>query len=130
MTRALAIAVVLSACSAPSAPTTPPRPATVDAGGEAEADAGPAVAVAVVAPMPAPVTDEECGRYVDHVLAVGLDAMRATKPADLIPTPEQVAESRGRLLASRPCKELPRAAWACALAARDQAALYACAEAR
>jgi hypothetical protein len=128
MTRALAIAVVLSACSAPSAPTTPPRPATVDAGGEAEADAGPAVAV--VAPMPAPVTDEECGRYVDHVLAVGLDAMRATKPADLIPTPEQVAESRGRLLASRPCKELPRAAWACALAARDQAALYACAEAR
>jgi hypothetical protein len=128
MTRAFAIAVVLSACSAPSAPTTPPRPATVDAGGEAEADAGPAVAV--VAPAPAPVTDEECGRYVDHVLAVGLDAMRATKPADLIPTPEQVAESRGRLLASRPCKELPRAAWACALAARDQAALYACAEAR
>ncbi|MBP8810896.1 MAG: hypothetical protein KBG48_26305 [Kofleriaceae bacterium] len=128
MTRAFAIAVVLSACSAPSAPTTPPRPATVDAAVEAEADAGPAVAV--VAPAPAPVTDEECGRYVDHVLAVGLDAMRATKPADLIPTPEQVAESRGRLLASRPCKELPRAAWACALAARDQAALYACAEAR
>ena len=128
MTRAFAIAVVLSACSSPSAPTAPPRPATVDAAAEAGGDAGPEGATA--APAPAPVTDEECGRYVDHVLAVGLDAMRATKPADLIPTPEQVAESRGRLLASQPCKELPRAAWACALAARDQAALYACAEPR
>jgi hypothetical protein len=76
---------------------------------------------------PPPITADECGAYVDHVLAVALGAMRGTRAADEIPTSEQVATIRAKLVASAPCRELDRAAWTCAMAAVDQAALYACA---
>lgn len=119
MIRVFALAA-LAACSSPAtAPSNPTPPVAPDAGVDA-----PEAATAPVAP---PLTDDECARYVDHVLELGLAAMRASKPAELVPTAEQVAESRARLLATAPCRELPRAAWECALAAADQAALYACA---
>lgn len=124
MKRVLALAA-LAACSSPAPPTTPTPPApAIDAGLDLDAVEPPPPVAA------APLTDDDCGRYVDHVLAIGLEAMRASRSAELVPTPEQIAESRARLLATGPCRELPREAWTCALAARDQAGLYACAEGR
>ncbi len=115
----LSLALVLAACphAAPTAPPTPP----------AAIDAGPEVVAPTVDAAPPALTADECGAYVDHVLAVALTAMRGTRAADEIPTGEQVAAIRAKLVASEPCRELDRAAWTCALAASDQAALYACA---
>lgn len=106
------------------APRAIPAPApTGDAGVAADAPPPP--------PPPADaapaITADECGAYVDHVLAVAVAAMRATRPADQVPTADQVAAIRTSLVASEPCRELTRAELTCALAAADQPALYACA---
>lgn len=76
----------------------------------------------------APISDDECLVLIDHTLALGLAEQRASKPAEYVPTAEQVAEIRTKLIAQRPCAELTRPQYVCALAAADQAALYACAQ--
>ncbi len=116
----LSLVLGLAACPRTSPPAAPPAPAPA-------IDAGPAVETPAVDAAPPPITADECGAYVDHVLAVALGAMRGTRAADEIPTSEQVAAIRAKLVASAPCRELDRAAWTCAMAAVDQAALYGCA---
>ncbi len=116
----LSLALGLAACPHAAPTAAPPAPAPA-------IDAGPAVETPAVDAAPPPITADECGAYVDHVLAVALGAMRGTRAADEIPTSEQVAAIRAKLVASAPCRELDRAAWTCAMAAVDQAALYACA---
>lgn len=77
---------------------------------------------------PVPIGDDDCVRFVDHTLAIGLAQQRATKPPEYVPTPEQMAEIRTRLLASKPCVDLTRPEYECALAATTQDALYRCAK--
>ena len=80
----LSLALVLAACphAAPTAPPTPP----------AAIDAGPEVVAPTVDAAPPALTADECGAYVDHVLAVALTAMRGTRAADEIPTGEHQRE--------------------------------------
>ncbi len=118
----LVAAIALCACRTPP-PTTSTPPASADAGVD-----GAIVVAPVDDAAPPAITDAECGAYVDHVLAMALAAMRGTRADDELPTAEQVATIRGALIASAPCRALTRGELDCALAARDQPALYACAK--
>lgn len=117
--------VVASAAGLASCRTPPPRDGVERGSGAAAVDAG-AIAPPIDA-APARVSDEECVRLIDHTLEVGLALQRTVKPPEYVPTAEQVAEIRAKLIAQRPCDALTRAQYACALAAGDQAALYDCA---
>ncbi|MEZ4399687.1 MAG: hypothetical protein R3B06_06695 [Kofleriaceae bacterium] len=124
--RALTALISLSlivACKPPPVVAPDPEPA-VDAG---VPDAAPPVDAA--GPVAAQVAPEACAAYVDHVLALGRAAMRANRPDELVPTDDQVADIRARLIAGAPCRELTPAEVACAMAATTQPGLYACAEA-
>lgn len=111
--------LALAACRTPAA--TPPAPTPIDAGAD-PTDAAPAD------PATAAVTEAECVRFVEHTLAIGMAQQRATKPADYVPTDEQVGAIRAKLIASRPCDGMTRGLWRCALAATTQDALYRCAQ--
>lgn len=84
-----------------------------------------------MAAEPGPLTREECVALIDHELEVGMADQRARKSADLVPTADQVAALRAKLVAEQvdPCLAMPRAQWTCAMAATTQEALYACAKA-
>ena len=117
----LVAAIALCGCRPPPPTTGTPPPASdagVDAVGLAPVDDA----------APPAISDAECGAYVDHVLAMALAAMRGTRADDELPTAEQVATIRGELIATAPCRALTRGELDCALAARDQPALYACAK--
>lgn len=122
----LPLALALAACRTP-----PPRDGTPGGGsgsGSATDGAGSGGSgAALVDATPAPVSDDDCVRFVDHTLEIGLAQQRATKPPEYVPTPAQMAEIRTRLIASRPCAELTRDQYECALAATTQDALYRCA---
>lgn len=79
-------------------------------------------------PAPGPVTAAECGLLVDKVIAVGLAEQHARDPKAPQATPEQQAAIRERLLPQMEpgCAVMTRAAYACAMAAPDRAALQAC----
>jgi hypothetical protein len=87
----LSLALGLAACPHAAPTAAPPAPAPA-------IDAGPAVETPAVDAAPPPITADECGAYVDHVLAVALGAMRGTRAADEIPTSEQVATIRAKLV--------------------------------
>ena len=114
----------IAACPSPSAPVGPHGGTAVDAAaaGSPGADAG------AVAEAPAPLTDAECTQLVEHTLEIGMAQQRATKPADYVPTDDQVGAIRAKLIASKPCDGLTRPQWECALAASTQDALYRCAQ--
>lgn len=127
MRRAPLVSALLLAASAgcptPAPRPTDPHPAPVDAAMPPSDDAAVAEAAA-----PAPLAEDECVRFIDHTLAVGMAEQRASKPADYVPTDEQVAAIRAKLIASKPCAELTRPQWECALAAATRDALYRCAQ--
>lgn len=79
---------------------------------------------------PAPLTRAECEKMIDHVLAVGMDEQREQKKAEYVPTDEQVAEIRAKMVEQQlpQCLEWPRPVWECTMAATSVASLYACAE--
>jgi len=118
--RVLAIAL-LAACSshpphtgggsgpAPDAAPTPPR----------SADGGAA----------ASLREGDCDALIGHVVDVGLAEMRVRKPADEVPTDEQVTKLRAKLRAEMMdmCLAWDRASYDCMMAAKDSAGLNACA---
>ena len=119
LARIMVVAALALGCrTPPTADARPPPPAI---------DAGPSDAAAAPVDAAAPVTATACAAYVDHVLALALTAMRGTRAPDELPTPEQVAGIRAGLIADAPCAALTAAELTCAMAAQDQAALYACA---
>lgn len=77
----------------------------------------------------APVTSAECEQMIDHVLAIGMEEQRKNKPAEYVPTEEQVATIRAKLVAQQmeSCLAWPRPVWECTMAAATVTALYACA---
>jgi hypothetical protein len=113
---ALAWAIATVACHSPATVAPPSSSPSVDARVIA-IDAPPAAIVVE------PISDSECERYVDHVLQLGQDVMRKTKPVDEVPTSEQVAAIRARLLVAKPCRDLSRPLWTCAIAATDAEAV-------
>ena len=77
----------------------------------------------------APLTRAECEQMIDHVLEIGMAEQRAQKPAEYVPTQEQVTKIREKLAAEQlePCLAWPRPVWECTVAAVTVSALYACA---
>ncbi|HUQ08463.1 MAG TPA: hypothetical protein VM261_38495 [Kofleriaceae bacterium] len=78
----------------------------------------------------APLTRADCEKMIDHVLQIGMEEQRKTKPAEYVPTEAQVADIRAKMVEKQlePCLEWPRPVWECTMAAPTVAALYACAE--
>lgn len=113
MSLALALLVIAGCPGAPSEPAHP-------RGGSARADAGVPV-------PPAGPSDAECDQLVAHALELQLAELRATKPADQLPDAAEVDKLRAELRAADPgCKDLSRAAYRCALAAKTLAELAGC----
>lgn len=103
-----------------------PSPASDDSGDTGAANA-PAAASTQPLATDAP-TEAECVVLVDHTLAIGLEDQRKNKPAELVPTAEQVAEIRAALITEMTptCRTLPRPVYACVMAASDREAMIAC----
>lgn len=115
--------IAIAACRTPRAtPAGPHEPAPADAA------TAPPVDAAIAPPVAAPLTEAECVRLVEHTLEVGMAQQRASKPAELVPTADQLGAIRTRLIASRPCAGLTRPQWQCALDATTQDAMYRCAQ--
>lgn len=76
-----------------------------------------------------PLTERECAAFLDHVIDLQLDRMRAERPPDEIPDPEQVAEIRRGLKETEMerCLAQPRATYRCAMDAVNVAEMEACA---
>lgn len=89
--------------------------------------AGAATGAGVAA---APLTRAECEQMIDHVLAIGMEEQRKQKPAEYVPTEQQVAQIRASLVEQQlaPCLEWPRPVWECTMTAQSVASLYTCAE--
>jgi hypothetical protein len=126
MHRALLVALIsLAACGGPKhGDTSPPTGgAASDAGVASAPDAGDAVASASP-------TRPECEQLVDHILAMGMAEQRKAKPADQVPTDEQVATIRAKMVEELvpQCLQFTRASWQCAMAAETQQVLYDCAQ--
>ncbi len=116
-----------------------PTPATLPTGGSGSGDhhdGGGAVAQPGDGGDPgrgtamAPLTRDECEQMIDHVLAIGMAAQRAQKPAEYVPTEAQVAAIRARLVADQldECLTWSRPVWECTVAAQTVDALPHCAE--
>jgi hypothetical protein len=93
--------------------------------GTSTSDGGPATP-----PRPPPLSRAECEQMIDHVLDVGMAQQRASKPADYVPTPEQVAKIRERLVIDQlsACLAWSRTQWQCVMTATTVETLYGCAE--
>ncbi len=104
--------------------------ASASAGGGASDGAGAGPATGGGGEAEAPLTRAECERMIDHVLAIGMEEQRKQKPAEFVPTEQQVAQIRASLVEQQlaPCLEWPRPVWACTMTATSVAALYTCAE--
>jgi hypothetical protein len=81
------------------------------------------------APTSGALTKADCDTLIAHVLDVGLADMRARKPAEEVPTDEQVAQLRAKLSAEMMdmCLAWDRPSYDCMMAATDTAGLEACA---
>lgn len=79
----------------------------------------------------APVSPDECSRFTAHVIELYLAEMRRSRPAEEIPTDEQIAEVRAKLDAelTDKCVQFPRAVLECGLAAESFAAVAECQQA-
>lgn len=116
-----ALLVVLAACS-----SHPPRTGGgAGTGATATPDAAPASGDAASSTV---MTRADCERFIDHIVALQMADVRARKPADEVPTEEQVADIRATLAAEllEPCLASERAEFDCMFAAQDLAAAYAC----
>jgi hypothetical protein len=123
--RFLAIAaLVTAACS-----SQPKHTGGGDTGGSTAPDAGTATASGDAAPTTGALTKADCDALIGHVLDVGLADMRARKPADEVPTDEQVVQLRAKLSAEMMdmCLAWDRPSYDCMMAASDTAGLEACA---
>jgi hypothetical protein len=100
-----------------------------DTGGATAPDAGTATASGDAAATTGALTKADCDALIGHVLEVGLDEMKKRKPADEVPTDEQVAQLRAKLSAEmmEMCLAWDRASYDCMMTASDTAGLEACA---
>src|SRR5258705_8835303 len=90
-------ASALAACGPKHHP--PPTPSPIDAASEHAPIDAP------ISAEPGPLTRDECVALIDHELEVGMADQRARKPSDLVPTADQVAALRAKLVAEQvdPC---------------------------
>lgn len=127
MPRLILCALLLAACGPKPAPRTGDTGGAggTGAGTSATPDGGPATP-----PRPSPLSRAECEQMIDHVLEIGMAQQRASKPADYVPTPEQVAQIRQRLVIDQlsACLAWSRTQWQCVMTATTIETLYACAE--
>jgi hypothetical protein len=123
MRRACLLLFVLAACS-----SRPPRGGGGGGGAPLPGDAGVAPGDGDAGPASTTMTRAECERFLEHVLALNVQHLRAAVPADEVPTDEQLARIRAELAAElmEPCLHSERAEFACILAAGDLAAARAC----
>jgi hypothetical protein len=100
-----------------------------DTGGTTAPDAGPATTGDGGSPSTGALTKADCDALIAHVLDVGLADMRARKPADEVPTDEQITQLRAKLSAEMMdmCLAWDRPSYDCMMAATDPAGLEACA---
>jgi hypothetical protein len=111
--RYIACLVVLTACSGHTSEPERPR------GSGAQPDAG----VVVTATGP---SERECADLVTHVVAIKMTELRATKPADQLPTDAELAKLTGELQADPGCRSLPRDRYRCAIATKTLGELEGC----
>lgn len=123
MRRLILCALLVAACGPRHAPAGDGR-GGASGPSEAPPDAAPAP------PRPAPLSRAECEQMIDHVLEIGMAQQRASKPPDYVPTPEQVAQIRQRLVADQlsACLAWSRTQYQCVMASTTVETLYACAE--
>ncbi len=124
----IVLALALVACGPKNTPApVPPDPPDSDGTGGGAATGKPAAPTE----KPAPLSRAECEQMIDHVLEVGLAQQRANKAPEHVPTKEQVAAIRERLVADQlsACLAWSRAQWDCVMASTTVETLYACAEA-
>jgi hypothetical protein len=121
---ALAIAVAV-ACSGGQKPNG----GTAGAGGGG-AGVGDGSGSAVVAA--GPITEAECEQMVDHILGIGVEDAKQTKPEAEWPTPDEIAQAKAAMVGDEKwmtqCLAFERAQFNCLMAARAQDALLKCAE--
>jgi hypothetical protein len=122
--RRIFVLAFLAACSSrggsPAAPAAPSPPASQPG-------------AAAPAPAPAddrPLTEDDCSAMIGHIVDVGMEAQRRTKPADKVPTADAVAEIKAKMIESMmpQCLQFDRASWKCAMDATTEAALDDCAQ--
>jgi hypothetical protein len=114
---ALLIAFVLGCGGSSARETEAPDPGGRTGEGEAEPTANAN-----------PLTEVECAAFFRHVIAVELEQMKRDKPAELIPTDEQVAAIHDTMMQEglESCRAEPRANLDCAMAATTRAAIESC----
>jgi hypothetical protein len=122
----LAMALATAAACGPKNTPAPVPPDPPEGNGGAAGTAGPPSP----AEKPKPLSRAECEQMIDHVLDVGLAQQRANKAPEHVPTKEQVAAIRERLVADQlsACLAWSRSQWDCVMASTTVETLYACAE--
>jgi hypothetical protein len=106
--------ILLAACPGRPIEPSPPR-----GSGAQPPDAG----AQVTATGP---TDRECDELVSHALTLRLNELRATKPANQLPTDAELAKLAAELRADPGCRTLSRHGYGCAMAAKSLAELEGC----
>ncbi|MEO8705145.1 MAG: hypothetical protein ABI867_34140 [Kofleriaceae bacterium] len=113
--RFIGCLVAVLACSGHTGEPDRPR------GSGAHGDAG----VTGVAPSSRP-TELECETLVGHVVGLKMTELRATKPADQLPTDADATKLTAELRADPGCRSLPRDRYRCAIATKTLAELEGC----
>jgi len=124
----IVLALAMAAACGPKNSPTPVPPDPPEGGGSGTAGGGGGTGA--VADKPKPLSRAECEQMIDHVLEVGLAQQRASKAPEHVPTKEQVAAIRERLVADQlsACLAWSRSQWDCVMASTTVETLYACAE--
>ena len=129
----LCLALVSLGCGSSNTSASEPKAvARADAGPIARPVANVDAAATGTAPTAdagsAGLTADECTQFVNHAVAISLDAHNANTPAELRPTADQLAEIRKLLGAelAKACLALPRAGFQCAMAAKTKAEFLRC----
>ena len=74
------------------------------------------------------LTDRECEELVAHAIELRIAELRATTPAERLPTDAETTALRAELLRADPgCRTLAPASYRCAMAAKTTSELAACA---
>ncbi len=77
---------------------------------------------------PSGLSRDECARFVDHAIAISLDAHNKKTAPELRPTADQLTTIRAQLRSelAGACTNLPRSGYRCAMAARTTAEFLRC----
>ena len=119
----LAFAVACSGGQKPNGGTT----GGGGGGGGAGGDGGGSAVVAA-----GPITQAECEQMVDHILQIGVEATKKTKPEAEWPKPDEIAQAKAAMVGDKAfmddCLKFERAQFQCVMNAAAPDALGKCGE--